>query len=304
MCHNERLKGFVYVSLGEQAAVNCSLEAAERASALQVEAGLYGYCACGGGVLGNVVSTVYVIDGSAVGNHVAVEAPLVPEGLRKEEFASRCAVAENAVVCTHYYLYLSILHKPLKGWQIGFIQVLERRYGIVAVACGFRSGVYCKVFCAGGGLKVERIVSLDSLHVCGTHRSCQERILSVGFHSASPPWIPENVDVGGPEGKACIPAVVTHSAEHVKLGAPLVRNHVSNFLYQFRVECGSQADWLGKYGGLSASGNSVKGFAPPVVRLYSKPFDSRSAVHHHTDFLVQGHLRNDLHRLAVHCSFL
>ena len=235
---------------------------------------------------------------------MSVKTPFVPEDVGQQELAAGRALAEHAVVGSHHHLHVCILHQLLESGKIGLVQVLHRRNGVEAVTYGLRTGMHGEMLGAGGGLQVERIISLDAFYIGGSERSGKERILSIGLHTAAPSGIPENVHVRSPESQSREAAVVLHFAGLVELGAAFVGDYVADPLHELGIECGSQADGLWKHGGAAVAGHSVESFVPPVVRLDAQPLHAGSAVHHHPYLLIQRHLRDQVGRLLVHRGLL
>ena len=302
--HQQRLQGLVDVRLREESALDGVLQGVEGVAALQVQARLDGDGAGFRRVAGDVVAAVDVIHRAAVRHHVSVEAPLVAEDVHQQELAAGCAVAEHAVVGAHHDLHVRFLHQLLESRQVGLVQVFHGRDRVVAVAGGFGTGVYRIMLRAGGGLQVERVVSLDAFYIGRAERSGEERVFSVGLHAAAPPGIPEDVHVGRPEGKPREAAVVLHLAGLVEFGPAFIGDDVADLPDQFRIEGGAQADGFGEDGGAAVAGHAVQGLVPPVVRLDTQPLHTGRAVHHHADLLVQGHPGDHLGRLLVHRGFL
>ena len=143
---------------------------------------------------------------------------------------------------------------------------------------------------AGSCFQVERIIALNAFNVSCSQSSGEEGVLSVCLHSTAPAGIPEDVHVRCPESQSGEAAVVLHFACLVEFGASLFRNDVANLLDNLWIECGTQTYRFRENGGTTATGHSVKGFIPPVVWLDTQPLHSWSAVHHHSDLLVQSHL--------------
>ena len=141
----------------------------------------------------------------------------------------------------------------------------------------FRSGVYRKMFAAGGDLKVFS-VSLQTLDKANTKTACQIGILSVCFMAPPPSWVTENIDIRAPHGKTFINIPVIMTALAVVFGSCFTGNHGRNFFLCVFIKHGGESDCLRKYGCCTGSCNSVQYFIPPVIGRNSEPGNSRCVI--------------------------
>ena len=111
--------------LAYEALLNRLKQSIVAGTALQVGAGLDGGGAgCSGIRMGLVLALcVEVVDCTAVGNHEALEAPLVAQDVLEQAVAGAARVAFVAVVCAHHLLYLRLGDEFLEGRQVGLPEV-------------------------------------------------------------------------------------------------------------------------------------------------------------------------------------
>ena len=60
-----------------------------------------------------------VVNGAAVTGYDALEPPFVAENALQVTGVSTARFTVDALIGTHDFLYVSLLDKSLKGWQIG-----------------------------------------------------------------------------------------------------------------------------------------------------------------------------------------
>ena len=299
-CHERWAQGVVEILLGYELLGVCVLERTHRRAALEVEACLEGL---DGGIhlaAGAVVSRVYVGHGAAVGYDVALEVPSVAQYVLHEERAGRTAVAVDGVVGRHDGLDLCVLDQHLECRKVCLIEILERRFDIGSVSCGLRARMHGEVLGAGCGLEIVRVVALKPLDECRSQHARQIGVLAVGLHAAAPARITEDVDVGRPEGKSGVAAVVAYALRHLILCARLVRDGVAYAVEQFDVECGAKAYRLREYRCAAAAAHAVQTLVPPVVGFDAEALDARCRVHHLADLLVDVHRVEQLIDLLFH----
>ena len=246
------------------------------------------------------MSRVYVGHGAAVGYDVALEVPSVAQYVLHEERAGRTAVAVDGVVGRHDGLDLCVLDQHLECRKVCLIEILERRFDIGSVSCGLRARMHGEVLGAGCGLEIVRVVALKPLDECRSQHARQIGVLAVGLHAAAPARITEDVDVGRPEGKSGVAAVVAYALCHLILGACLVRDGVAYAVEQFDVECGAESYRLREYRCAAAAAHAVQTLVPPVVGFDAEALDARRRVHHLADLLVDVHRVEQLIDLLFH----
>ncbi|MNV13338.1 hypothetical protein D3C71_1039740 [compost metagenome] len=247
----------------------------------------------------DLVVLPYIDDGPAIGNHVALEAPVAAQQVAQQEMAGAGGLAIHAVVGAHHRIHIALFHQCFEGRQVGVVQIALARARIEVMAVGFRAAVYGQVLGSGVQLAVDGIVTLQTVHEGNTHASGEVRILAVGFLTAAPARVAEDVDVGRPESQPLIARMRTLTDELVMLGARLVADRGSHLPHQRYVESSRQTDGLRKNGGLPCACHAVQAFIPPVVGGYAKTFDGRRSVLHLGGLFLQGHLRNQRRSTAL-----
>ena len=165
---------------------------------------------------------------------------------------------------------------------------------VSSVACGLGAAVDGVVLGRGDRAIVLRIIALHAGHKGNAHARSEERIFAVGFLSAAPARIAEDVDVGSPEVEALKEhaGAVFANRLHV-LDAPFGADDFSHLVNRRRVEGGGQPDGLGKLRG-AAVDDAVQRLAPPVVGGNIKPRNRARLVDQLADLFIQRHAMNDV----------
>jgi hypothetical protein len=122
--------------------------------------------------------------------------------------------------------------------------------GVEAVASFLGAAVRGEVLGRGVGAAVEGVVALDALNEGCAQRGGEKGIFAVGLLAASPAWVAEDVDVGGPEGEAGVTRRIA-IAMRIEFGASLGGDGFTDCVEQRGVPRGSEADGLGEDGGVA-----------------------------------------------------
>lgn len=149
---------------------------------------------------------------------------------------------------------------------------------------------------AGRHFQVAGVISLQSFNHGDAHFRSQVRVFTVGFVSASPPGIPEDVYVRCPECQSGVPLEgISFLYGSVVDGPAFIGNHSGRLEQLFRIECGRQSDGLGKYGHLfRGAGHSVQAFIPPVVVGYAEARYAFGGMSHLGNLFLQRHARHQI----------
>ena len=107
-----------------------------------------------------------------------------------------------------------------------------------------------------------------------------------GFMTPSPPWVTEDVHIGGPEGQPLINIRIPAILLHIKLGPCLSGHHIRHLLHHILIKSRRHSHSLGKYCGCACPGNAVKGFIPPIIFFNSQTLNSRRLVQGLLHFLL------------------
>ena len=149
-----------------------------------------------------------ITDGAAVAHHKPLESPFVTKNLPKQPVAATARLSLKTLICTHNFLYASLLHKRLEGRQISLPQITWRQvFDVKMMARLLRTAMHGKMLCAG--IKLHILMSgrsLQATHHGKSHARVHIRVLTISFLPASPSRITENVYVWSPERKALITA--------------------------------------------------------------------------------------------------
>ena len=246
-----------------------------------------------------VVAGEDVDNRAAVGDHVALEAPLAAQLILEQELVGAGGLAVNAVVGAHHRVGLALCHRGAEGGQIGVQFVVLAHHHVCRVARGLRTAVHGKMLGGGDDAIVMRIVALHAGHKGHAHARRQEGIFAVGFLAAAPAGIAEDVDVGRPEVEARQRYVLSPSAHclHVH-DAPLGADDLGHLVNGRRVEGGGQADGLGELGGAVVQ-HAVQRLAPPVVGRHVEAGNGPRLVHQLRGLLFQRHPPHQVRRALL-----
>ena len=236
---------------------------------------------------------IEVGDCPAVGHHDTLVAPFIAKDAGEQAVAAAAGVALIAVVGTHHLLHVALLHESLEGRKICFAKVARINVlGIEGMAVPFGTGVDGKMFCAGMELVIFGVAwALKSTHHGKTHLRGEVRILAIGFLTAPPTGITENVDVGGPEGQTLVLAyiAVLVVVGLAVFGTGLIGNGIEYLKEEVVVEGGSHGDRLREDRGETRTADAVEGFVPPVVGFDSETGNRRGIIQEQGSLLLEGH---------------
>lgn len=132
--------------------------------------------------------------------------------------------------------------------------------------------------------------SLKASNILNSISRSEHGVLAGGLLAAAPPRVPEEVDVGGPEGEPGL--------AHVKHGAGLAGDGGGGAEPEGAVEGGGGEDDLGEAGGGgdgagegdagAVEGEAVEGLGPPLVGGDAEAGDGRGGVDQLGELFVQG----------------
>ena len=234
------------------------------------------------------------MDGPAVGDDEALVAPFSAEDGVDEVIVGAAGNVAESVVGNHNFLHIGLGYQILESRKIGFAKVPLAHHGVVAVAVPLRTGMDGKMLGAGVGLADGSVGrSLQAPYHRHAQLAGEVRVFPVGFHSAAPAGIPENVNIGRPESKSLILTHMTGLHSPPVFHAGLVTDGREHLIHQRLVKRGSHGDGHGKHGGLPVSGHTVEGLVPPVIGRNAQGFDGGGRMHHQRSFLLQGHFGDE-----------
>ena len=237
--------------------------------------------------------------GPAVAGNQSLEAPFVAQYLSFEAGIAATRLSVDALVGTHHFCHITLLHQCLEGWQVGFPQVACRQLlHVEGVAVPFRSAMHGKVLRTSQqflvfrrsqqtGLAVVVRLSLQSVDDGQSHPLRQVRVFAVGLLSASPAGVTVNVDVRRPERQTLIAFNFTLLLGLLGLSACLVADSGKYTVHQFVIPCRCHHGGDGKYGGKAVASYAVQCFVPPLELWNPQMLDGRRRVHHQLHLFVQ-----------------
>ena len=253
-----------------------------------------------GGLIRNVPVMVLpekVVHCAAVGRDDALVTPLAAQDLVDELVRGAAGYAAEAVVSSHHFLDVRLDHQVLESRKVGLAEVALGDDGVIAVAVPFRAGVDGIVLRAGMGLQDRGIGrALQAADHGHAQLAGQVRVLAVGFHSASPARVAEQVDVRGPEGNALILKDSARLPGQPVLHPGLVADGREDLVHERLVEGGGHADGLREHRGGPVAAHPVQGFVPPVVGLDVQGGHRGGLVHGQGHLLIQGQAGNEVRR--------
>ncbi len=261
----EAFDSSVDLRFGDQPLAHRLGQGAVLLAAAEVAAGYDGAGRCGRHPRHHFVAVEDIRDGPAVGDDIAVEAPLPAQDRGHQQGAAAAGFALVAVIGAHDRLGSSLAYAHLKGGEVGFAQVAFAGDGVEAVALRLGTAVHGVVFGSGDRLEVARIVALEALDKGDAEAAGEEGILAVGLLAAAPARIAEDVDVRRPEGEPLVNAALALADEFVVLGASLVADHRGDAANKRFIPGGPEPDGLGKDRGDAGPGDPVQGLVPPVA---------------------------------------
>ena len=243
------------------------------AAAVQVAAGLQ----CQGYRFhrhsGHAVVLMEIADRPAVRYEVSLEVPFIPEFCHQRPVRA-AGFSVRAIVGAHHRFNPGILDQSPESRQIGLFHVLRRGNRVKAVTLRFRPAVYGKVLGARGSFEGVTL-SLQAVYKRAAQRCGQVWVFAVGFVSAAPAWIPENVDVRRPHGQPVIDIPVSFCRQGVILCSRFGGDRIGDLFQQSVIEHGRHANGLWEACCRAAAGQPVQRFIPPVVCRDPEPLNGR-----------------------------
>ncbi len=133
------------------------------------------------------------------------------------------------------------------------------------MALGLRSAVDGVMLGTGRCLHV-LAVTLERLDKRNPNPAGQIGVFAVGFLTAPPARIAEDIDIGCPEGQSIILFAFLPLAQCLMVfGTPFIGNHGADLVNQIKIPTGCHADGLGKDSGNAGSSHTMQALVPPVV---------------------------------------
>src|SRR5262249_5604990 len=124
---------------------------------------------------------------------------------------------------------------------------------------GLWTAVHGEVFGRRDCLQVLRIITLKARYESHTNAGGQIRILAIGLLTTAPAGIPEDVDVGRPDGETPVPISTTIGPHLLYVFRPKLRtDDVRRLVHQGRIPRCSHPNRLRENGGETCSGDPVQ----------------------------------------------
>ena len=177
-----------------------------------------------------------VLDGPAVGNHMAFKAPFVSQNIRKKRLASAAGLSVGAVVSAHHRLHLRFLHTGLESGKISFIQILLTCHCVKLVSQILGAAVHRKMLGTGRRLHIVLVMPLKPLHETHSESGGQIGILPESLMPAAPSGIPEYVHIGRPEGQSLVNIRIIEFLLYIIFCSSLSGNSIRNLLDKILVK--------------------------------------------------------------------
>ena len=142
---------------------------------------------------------------------------------------------------------------------------------------------------SGNDFEVFGVVTLHRFDEGYSDSRCKVGVFAVGFLTASPAWVAEDVDVRRPEVEASIDTVIAVGDCIGVLGAGFGRDDGGLTVDEVGVPGGGHANSLREDSCVTVAGDSVERFAPPVIFRDIKAGNGDGVILHLRDFFFEGH---------------
>ena len=205
-----------------------------------------------------------VEDRVAVRYNIALETPLAAQLILQEVLVGACRLAIDGVVGAHDGAGFAFHDGGAESWLVGIDLIVLAHVHIGKVTRGLGSAVHVVVFGCCDGQVIPGVIALQSGHVGNAHASGEEGIFAVGFLTAAPARVAENVQIRGPEIQASHDARMPFAHILHVLDASLDTDLGRHGVDSRRIERGSKADGLGVLG-YTVVDDPVEGLTPPLI---------------------------------------
>ncbi len=197
----------------------------------------------------------------------------------------------NGIIGAHQRIGLAVDNGRAESGQVGVFEVEFGDIDIEAVTQRFRTGMDGEVLRRRHALVIERIVALDAMNEADGHVAGQVRVLAIGFLTAAPARIAEDVDIGRPVVDTVIAVGAGRVARDggIIIGAAFGGDGVADCAHQGLIPGGGQTDGLRIDGGVTGAGHAVQHFVPPAIAWQAEARNGRGIVLHLRRFFFQRH---------------
>jgi hypothetical protein len=206
----ETPEGSVEGSPGDETLVKSNGKGAVTVTTLEVCSGTERVDGSADGIGMRVVASFSpeIVDSAAVGKQDTVILPFIAEDMGEELVIGTAWLPVEAVVGTHNFLNLAFGNESLEGREIGGMEIPRTDRHVELMAVPFRAAMYGIMFGAGMGFIVLGMIALQAFDHGKPHALCEKRVFTIGFHTASPSGVPEDVDIGRPKSQAFVPGMI------------------------------------------------------------------------------------------------
>ena len=231
-----------------------------------------------------------VVQRPTVGDEQPVVAPLVLQDVDEQTLVGAARHAVEPVVAAHHHPHVGVVDDILERRQIGGPKGAPADRRVKRVAVGLRSAVHGEMLDAGECLVPVVDLLLETVHAGGAHARGEVGVFAVGFHTASPARVAEDVDVRGEKADAGVVVIPAGLLVTVEFQPRFVGNHGEHILHGLVVEGGGQCRGHRIDRGETVAGHPVQRLVPPAVRRYAQPLNGWVAMLHHPQLLIQSKL--------------
>src|SRR5258708_8115087 len=124
--------------------------------------------------LGEMMMGRDICDGSAIGDYVPLESPIVPEKFAKKSRVGASGLAVQGIVGTHDGTDVGLRDGGAKSGKIGVLHIVERCTHVNVVPRGFLATVNSEMLRSGEGLALLKIPTLQTPHQPNSHPTHQQ----------------------------------------------------------------------------------------------------------------------------------
>ena len=237
-----------------------------------------------------LVTGIEIAHSTAIADHQILEAPLIAQNLLQQTGIATTRFVVKTLIGTHHFAHLRILHQCLECRHIGFPHVTRRDIGKIGMMTGvFRSAMHCIVLGTSPQLAIFCVFrTLQATHNSRSHHRGKIGVLAIGFLSASPSRVSEDIHIGSPNRQA-VELLILSSVEHtlVVLGTKLGTSCIEHFVQQRRIERGCHGYWFREDCNATHVGSAMQGLTPPKEFPDSQTRNGRTLIQHQLGFFLQ-----------------
>ena len=225
---------------------------------------------------------------TAIGNHIALEAPFAAQLILQQKLVRAARLAVDRVVRAHHRSCVAFRYSSAKRRQISIDLIVLAHIHIGHVPRRLRPAMHCEMLRSRNHPVVFRIVALHPRHKRHRHPPRQKWILAIRLLPASPARIAKDVHVGSPEIKAFEDVAVPRALGLHVLDAPLDADRRRHLMNARCIERRRQTDRLRELR-RPVHRDPMQRLAPPVVGRYVQTRNGARLIHQLRSLLLQRH---------------